>query len=419
MWGVGLRAQHSSGFSAARTNRAGHENGPHDKGHPTDPVAASISQLAPASGPRLAAHRVRALRRRQPGGQPGRHAARPARARHRARRDRRDARPGRSTARRIAADPSLRGVERLEATLGVAARRARCSPGGRLSRAWNLLTRDDHLFSNQGLRDDLRAGATPRHLRGPRDPAAGGRHRPRHRRRGRVRARPARARAAAPAPRCRASSRPIRHDGRTLVDGAVVDTVPLWHALAGPVDRIYVLNVAGDLMDRPLRSPHRRRRPRVRDQPQAAVRPRAAERARERRGGACSPPRSTTASSSTSPAAGALMDDAHDLAAPGARRGRAGQAPAAPAAAARSGAATPRSADHRFAPLASALERRRSESGQMSEAASRAKWRKAPGRIPSRSTITPVATSTTHRGGADPAARGPPPPRRPRRHRRR
>ena len=27
---------------------------------------------------------------------------------------------------------------------------------------------------------------------------------------------------------------PIRHDGRTLVDGAVVDTVPLWHALAGP-----------------------------------------------------------------------------------------------------------------------------------------------------------------------------------------
>ena len=48
---------------------------------------------------------------------------------------------------------------------------------------------------------------------------------------------------------------PIRHDGRTLVDGAVVDTVPLWHALAGPVDRIYVMNMAGDLLDRPLRSP--------------------------------------------------------------------------------------------------------------------------------------------------------------------
>ena len=48
---------------------------------------------------------------------------------------------------------------------------------------------------------------------------------------------------------------PVRHDGRILVDGAVVDTVPLWHALAGPVDRVYVLNVAGELMHRSLRSP--------------------------------------------------------------------------------------------------------------------------------------------------------------------
>ena len=31
--------------------------------------------------------------------------------------------------------------------------------------------------------------------------------------------------------------------------------MPLWHALSGPVDRIYVMNVAGDLLDRPLRSP--------------------------------------------------------------------------------------------------------------------------------------------------------------------
>jgi hypothetical protein len=40
-----------------------------------------------------------------------------------------------------------------------------------------------------------------------------------------------------------------------LVDGAVVDTVPLWHALCGPVDRVYVLNVSGDLLTRPMRSP--------------------------------------------------------------------------------------------------------------------------------------------------------------------
>ena len=48
---------------------------------------------------------------------------------------------------------------------------------------------------------------------------------------------------------------PIRHDGRVLVDGAVVDTVPLSHALAGPVDRVYVLNIASELANRSLRSP--------------------------------------------------------------------------------------------------------------------------------------------------------------------
>jgi hypothetical protein len=35
----------------------------------------------------------------------------------------------------------------------------------------------------------------------------------------------------------------------------VVDTVPLSHALAGPVDRVYVLPIDGDLNPRSLRSP--------------------------------------------------------------------------------------------------------------------------------------------------------------------
>src|SRR5262249_43007060 len=48
---------------------------------------------------------------------------------------------------------------------------------------------------------------------------------------------------------------PIRHDGRVLVDGAVVNTVPLSHALAGPIDRVYVLSIAGELLNRSLRSP--------------------------------------------------------------------------------------------------------------------------------------------------------------------
>jgi NTE family protein len=153
----------------------------------------------------------------------------------------------------IAAAPSLRGVERLEATRE-SLRGDAVFPGGRLARAWNLLTRDDHLFSNQGLRDiflrrdtadtfeelvvplrvvatDLDTGEEVVFGSGPLQPAL-------------------MASAALPG-----IYPPVRHDGRTLVDGAVVDTVPLWHALSSAVDRIYVMNVAGDLLQRPLRSP--------------------------------------------------------------------------------------------------------------------------------------------------------------------
>ena len=127
-------------------------------------------------------------------------------------------------------------------------------PGGRLSRAWNLLTRDDHLFDNDGLRALIAKGDTPKTFEelqvplrvvacdldtgeevvfaaGPLEPAL-------------------LASTALPG-----LFPPIRHDGRVLVDGAVVDTVPLSHALAGPVDRVYVLNIAGELLNRSLRSP--------------------------------------------------------------------------------------------------------------------------------------------------------------------
>jgi NTE family protein len=47
----------------------------------------------------------------------------------------------------------------------------------------------------------------------------------------------------------------VEHDGRRMVDGGVVNSVPLWHAISGPVDRVYVLNVSGTVGDRPQRSP--------------------------------------------------------------------------------------------------------------------------------------------------------------------
>jgi NTE family protein len=153
----------------------------------------------------------------------------------------------------IAGLPSLAGVDRLVETWDKL-RGDVVFPGGRFSRAWNLLTRDDHLFENDGLREllansgtaetfadlvvplrvvacDLETGEEVVFAAGPLVPAL-------------------LATAALPG-----LFPPIRHDGRILVDGAVVDTVPLSHALAGPVDRVYVLPIDGDLNTRTLRSP--------------------------------------------------------------------------------------------------------------------------------------------------------------------
>ena len=126
--------------------------------------------------------------------------------------------------------------------------------GGRLARAWNVLRRDDHLFTNEGLRSildrthtaetfaetevplrvvatDLSTGDEVVFASGPVEPAL-------------------LASTALPA-----LFPPIAHDERLLIDGAVTNTVPLWHALSGPVDRIYVCNVSGALIERRMRSP--------------------------------------------------------------------------------------------------------------------------------------------------------------------
>src|SRR5262245_44984529 len=153
----------------------------------------------------------------------------------------------------IAAKPNLAGVDRLVETWEKL-RGDVVFPGGRFSRAWNLLTRDDHLFDNEGLRDLLANSGTPPTFAELRVPL-------------RVVACDLETGeevvfAAGPlVPALLASAAlpglfpPIRHDGRILVDGAVVDTVPLSHALAGPIDRVYVLPIDNDLNPRSLRSP--------------------------------------------------------------------------------------------------------------------------------------------------------------------
>jgi NTE family protein len=153
----------------------------------------------------------------------------------------------------IAYSPNLTGVDQLDA-VWTALTAAEVFPGSRLSRAWNLLRRETFLFEAIGL-DALVDRATPARsfadlavplrviatdldtgeevvfVRGPLKPAL-------------------LASAALP------GVFPIvEHDGRRLVDGGVVDSVPLWHALAGPVDRVIVFNVSAGAADREERSP--------------------------------------------------------------------------------------------------------------------------------------------------------------------
>jgi NTE family protein len=154
----------------------------------------------------------------------------------------------------IASEPTIDGVERL-ADVWCSVRTGEVFPGGKLSRAWNVLSRDDHLFGNEGLQavvdranpaptfdrtvvplrvitTDLVTGEEVIFAAGPIPPAL-------------------MASAALPG-----VYPPIDHDGRVLVDGAVTNAVPMAHAWAGPIDRVYVCNVAGGgPSDRPIRSP--------------------------------------------------------------------------------------------------------------------------------------------------------------------
>lgn len=153
----------------------------------------------------------------------------------------------------IAAEPTLENIDRLD-ELWCSLRGTDVFPGSKLSRAWNVLRRDDHLFPNSGLAavvyrslsvrtfaelavplrviaTDLDTGEEVVFAQGPLGPAL---------------------LASAALPGVFPS---IRHDNRLLVDGAVVNSVPLWHGLAGPVDRVFVLNVTGSVADKVSRSP--------------------------------------------------------------------------------------------------------------------------------------------------------------------
>ena len=153
----------------------------------------------------------------------------------------------------VAYAPNLTGVAQLSA-VWEQLRADHVFPGGKIHRAWNVVRRGTHLFGNEGLAGvihhssparsfadlevplrviatDLDTGEEVVLANGPLKPAL-------------------LASAALP------GVFPIVvHDGRRLVDGGVVNNVPLWHALSGPVERVFVLNVSAGVGERPVRSP--------------------------------------------------------------------------------------------------------------------------------------------------------------------
>jgi NTE family protein len=153
----------------------------------------------------------------------------------------------------VAYAPNLTGVAQL-AAVWEQLRADQIFPGGKIHRAWNVVRRGTHLFENTGLAalihhatparsfadleiplrvvaTDLDTGDEVVLARGPLKPAL-------------------LASCALP------GVFPIvHHDGRRLVDGGVVNSVPLWHALSGPVDRVFVLNVSAGVADKVERSP--------------------------------------------------------------------------------------------------------------------------------------------------------------------
>jgi NTE family protein len=154
----------------------------------------------------------------------------------------------------VATTPTLDAAERL-ADVWCSVRSGEVFPGGKWAQAWNVLSRDDHLFENEGLRAIIeRAAPAPTFeattvpLRVVTTDLDSGEEV---------------VLACGPVPPALLASTalpglypPVEHDGRTLIDGAVTNAVPISHALAGTAERVYVLNVSGGgPAGRPVRSP--------------------------------------------------------------------------------------------------------------------------------------------------------------------
>jgi NTE family protein len=144
----------------------------------------------------------------------------------------------------LARDPSPAGIDVLtDVWLGID--RELLFPDSTLTRAWRLASRKRYIWGNEGLAQvidsfgvdefselavplrviacDLANGEEAVIAAGPLKPAL-------------------LASCALPG-----GYPPIEHDGRLLVDGGVINNVPVSHALSGPVSQIYVCDTSADL----------------------------------------------------------------------------------------------------------------------------------------------------------------------------
>jgi NTE family protein len=153
----------------------------------------------------------------------------------------------------VATAPTLDSVEHMT-DVWLTLRTGQVFPGNRWAQAWNVLTRDDHLFENDGLREVIAMAGPADHFHEMAVPF-------------RVVATDLVSGdevvfAAGPVvPALLASTAipglfpPIEHGGIVAIDGAVTDNVPLWHAATGDVDEIYVCDVSGGPATRRMKSP--------------------------------------------------------------------------------------------------------------------------------------------------------------------
>src|SRR5581483_12021735 len=153
----------------------------------------------------------------------------------------------------VATSPTIEKIDHLE-RCWVSLEGDQVFPAGALRRAWNVLRRDDHLIPNHGLAKviemaelaptfaqlevplrvvttDLITGDEILIVSGPTAPAL-------------------LASAALPG-----IFPPVHLNGHILVDGAVVNLVPISHAAAGPMERVFVLDVSDPIGEKRIRSP--------------------------------------------------------------------------------------------------------------------------------------------------------------------